>query len=79
MSLPKPLGIIFELSKSVKGRILVVELVPNGRADRADRIDRLCMGRKSSPGRIIYDGNAKVGDLLLATTTVSTTTLVILT
>ena len=60
----------------MKGHILVAELVPNG---RADRIDRLFMGRKGSPVRIIYNGNAKVGDLLLATTTVSTTTLVILT
>ena len=60
----------------MKGHILVAELVPNG---RADRIDRLFMGRKGSPVRIIYNGNAKVGDLLLATTTtVSTTTLVIL-
>lgn len=74
ITLPKPLGIVFELSKTGTRRIFVVELVQGGHADRASRVDQLFEGqqrRNSVDGRVIYGGGVKVGDLLRATTTVN--------
>lgn len=74
VTLPKPLGIVFELSKMATGRIFVAELIPNGNADRAARVTQLFesqKGRESSHGNVMYGGRVKVGDLLLATTTVN--------
>ncbi|KAH7431358.1 hypothetical protein KP509_08G044600 [Ceratopteris richardii] len=51
------------------------ELIPNGNADRAARVNKLFEGKSSSReskyGRIIYGGGVNVGDLLLATTAVN--------
>eukprot|EP00250_Pteridium_aquilinum_P012591 c20820_g1_i1 orf=66-641(+) len=74
VTLPKPLGIVFELSKVANRRIFVAELIRNGNADRAARVNKLFEGQKSretKDGKIIYGGGVNVGDLLLATTTVN--------
>ncbi|KAI5068287.1 hypothetical protein GOP47_0016632 [Adiantum capillus-veneris] len=74
VTLPKPLGIVFELSKAGNRRIFVAELIPNGNAERATRVSKLFEGKKTrerNNGRIIYGGAVNVGDLLLATTMVN--------
>lgn len=74
VTLPKPLGIVFELSKVTNRRIFVAELVTNGNADRVARVNKLFESPKSmesNDGKIVYGGGVNVGDLLLATTTVN--------
>lgn len=73
-TLPKPLGIVFELSKIATGRIFVAELVQGGNADRASRVNQMFESkqrRESGLGRVIYDGGVRAGDLLRATTMVN--------
>ncbi|MCO5566886.1 hypothetical protein L7F22_020569 [Adiantum nelumboides] len=74
VTLPKPLGIVFELSKAANRRIFVAELIPNGNAERATRVNKLFEGQKArekNNGKAIYGGGVNVGDLLLATTMVN--------
>ncbi|MCO5574531.1 hypothetical protein L7F22_028318 [Adiantum nelumboides] len=74
VTLPKPLGIVFELSKAANRRIFVAELIPNGNAERATRVNNLFEGQKArekNNGKTIYGGGVNVGDLLLATTMVN--------
>lgn len=76
VTLPKPLGIVFEESPLRnaygKNRIMVGELIAGGNADRASRVAQLFLGapRKNAQSNIpLVNGGVLPGDILRATTT----------
>ncbi|KAH8939515.1 hypothetical protein BDL97_15G040600 [Sphagnum fallax] len=77
VTLPKPLGIVFEESQwrdgNGKCRVVVAGLVPGGNADRASRVAKLFHGGSKlmrNQNQPVFDGDVRPGDILRATTTV---------
>ncbi len=82
VTLPKPLGIVFEESQwrdgNGKCRVVVAGLVPGGNADRASRVAKLFHGGSKltrNQNQPVFDGDVRPGDILRATTTVNALTL----
>ncbi|CAK9205981.1 unnamed protein product [Sphagnum troendelagicum] len=77
VTLPKPLGIVFEESQwrdgNGKCRVVVAGLIPGGNADRASRVAKLFHGGSKlmrNQNQPVFDGDVRPGDILRATTTV---------
>ncbi|CAM6039271.1 unnamed protein product [Sphagnum compactum] len=77
VTLPKPLGIVFEESQwrdgNGKCRVVVAGLVPGGNADRASRVAKLFHGGSKfmhNQNQTVFYGDVRPGDILRATTTV---------
>lgn len=82
VTLPKPLGIVFEESQwrdgNGKCHVVVAGLVPGGNADRASRVAKLFHGGSKlmhNQNQPVFDGDVRPGDILRATTTVDALTL----